>query len=194
MSCQKTQEIDISLRHAVFVYGTLKRGFTNYVRYLGLAEASGKAAFGGAATTAEPLQMVVRPPEPPRSSGAPQLMDSAGAGHRVLGEVFFVDDDALEALDLLEGVQTGRYYRRKIEVCLADSSDEALCMAYFAKATEELLSLPPWPAFTVEHDAAYQPKPLREDILALCTVTPPSASSRVSDSGESLHTQQIVVC
>uniref|UniRef100_A0A7S1RBN0 Gamma-glutamylcyclotransferase AIG2-like domain-containing protein n=1 Tax=Alexandrium catenella TaxID=2925 RepID=A0A7S1RBN0_ALECA len=103
------------------------------------------------------------------------MMEHAGSGHRISGEVFLVDDDALEALDLLEGVQTGRYYRREVPVRLGGPGDEMLCAVYFAKATEELLALPCCPDYTAEHNAAYCPKPTRGDILALCSAPAPEA-------------------
>jgi gamma-glutamylaminecyclotransferase len=156
-------------QHAVFVYGTLKRGFTNYTRYLGVAETFGKASFIGNAKTVEHFPMVVRSPNPPVSSGAPLLMDVPGVGNHVLGEVFVVDDTTLAALDLLEGVNTGRYYKRQLDVHLLDNDSEVLyCTAYFAPACEELLELSTHPCYTTEHHDKYQPKALRADIRMLC--------------------------
>ena len=66
----------LTARHLLFVYGTLKRGYTNWQRYLGIAESHGAAHFVGSAETVEVFPMVIRPegmapatraPEPPVS-------------------------------------------------------------------------------------------------------------------------------
>merc|ERR1719401_2219273 len=103
-------------RHRLFVYGTLKRGFTNYQRYLGLAEERGKAEFIGEAVTLESFPLVVRPAHMPPATCGPVLMDCPGKGHPIRGEVFLVDDSTLEAMDILEGVRSGHYYSRQLEV------------------------------------------------------------------------------
>eukprot|EP00438_Fugacium_kawagutii_P003253 Skav226651 [mRNA] locus=scaffold1:152157:164318:- [translate_table: standard] len=96
---------------ALFVYGTLKRGFFNYARYLGVAESDSKAVFVGDGSTIESYPMVVRPPNQTGSSGAPQLLDEAGRGLNVMGEVYLIDESTLKAMDILEGVHRGRYKR-----------------------------------------------------------------------------------
>ncbi|CAJ1436102.1 unnamed protein product, partial [Effrenium voratum] len=75
----------------VFVYGTLKRGFTNHVRYLGLAEKCRKAVYAGRAKTRLRFPMVLRPPHVEPTTVAPVLMDKEGAGHHIHGEVYRVD-------------------------------------------------------------------------------------------------------
>ena len=91
-------------KHLIFVYGTLKRGFTNWQRYLGVAETHGGACFVGCATTVEAFPMVVRPPHMPPTTCAPILMDRPGTGSCILGEVYRVDPAQMPQLDAYEGV------------------------------------------------------------------------------------------
>merc|ERR1719296_199485 len=107
-------------RTALFVYGTLKRGFTNYERYLGVAETAGKATFMGEATTVTAYPAVVHPAR----TRAPVLMDCPGRGHCIAGEIFEVDDDTLEAMDILEGVKAGNYHQKEIAVCKEGDQEE----------------------------------------------------------------------
>lgn len=156
-----------SLRHSIFVYGTLKRGLTNHQRYLGVAERYGKAAFVGTATTLDAFPLVVRPPHMLPATCGPVLMDKNGSGHRIHGEVFRLDDEALEAMDILEGVRSGLYYKSNLSVRLNDS-ENLDCNAYFYPAKEELLALTPFQSYTAEHHDAYRPGPVKEEILRLC--------------------------
>eukprot|EP00931_Biecheleriopsis_adriatica_P121198 TRINITY_DN96292_c0_g1_i1.p1 TRINITY_DN96292_c0_g1~~TRINITY_DN96292_c0_g1_i1.p1 ORF type:complete len:322 (-),score=53.29 TRINITY_DN96292_c0_g1_i1:292-1257(-) len=155
------------MSHTVFVYGTLKRGFTNYLRYLGVAERHGKALFVGGAETREAFPMVIRPKHIPPPSAGPVLMDRPGVGHRIQGEVFQLDDNTLEALDILEGVRNGFYYKRKVDVRL-ESDGERSCDVYFFPAKEELLALPYHPSYTEEHHSMYCAPALNQEILELC--------------------------
>eukprot|EP00964_Phaeocystis_antarctica_P139898 scaffold104676_cov57-Phaeocystis_antarctica.AAC.1 len=86
----------LTARHLLFVYGTLKRGYTNWQRYLGIAESHGAAHFVGPAETLESFAMVVRPEGVAPATRAPVLMDEPGAGEHICGEVFRVDDRCLE--------------------------------------------------------------------------------------------------
>merc|ERR1711918_136073 len=97
--------------NVLFVYGTLKRGYTNYQRYLGPAERHKKAVFLGEAVTQERYPMVIRPLHMLPSTCGPVLMDKVGTGSCIKGEVFRVDDDTLTAWDILEGVSSGHYYK-----------------------------------------------------------------------------------
>lgn len=156
-----------SLRHSIFVYGTLKRGLTNYQRYLGVAERYGKAAFVGTATTLDAFPLVVRPPHMLPATCGPVLTDKAGSGHRIHGELFRLDDETLEAMDILEGVRSGLYYKRKLSVCL-NENENFVCHAYFYPAKEELLALTPFQSYMADHHDAYRPGPVNEEILRLC--------------------------
>eukprot|EP00931_Biecheleriopsis_adriatica_P018992 TRINITY_DN13084_c0_g1_i1.p1 TRINITY_DN13084_c0_g1~~TRINITY_DN13084_c0_g1_i1.p1 ORF type:complete len:224 (-),score=38.49 TRINITY_DN13084_c0_g1_i1:97-768(-) len=165
---------------ALFVYGTLKRGFANYACYLGLAEAQGKAQFVSTASTFMQFPMVVRAPNPAtNSSGAPLMLDMEGLGLHVDGEVFSIDEDILRAMDILEGVHRGRYYRRTIPIRMGESVLN--CVSYFfAAQDEELLALPPLQVYTWEHNLAYLQKPINDEIASLCSGKVTSTCSRAS--------------
>lgn len=165
--------------HTIFVYGTLKRGFTNYERYLGIAESHGKASFVGSATTVDAYHLVVRPRHVLPPSCPPILMDSSAKGHQVHGEVYCMDDSTLEALDILEGIRTGYYYRRQVKVCLVNGK-ELLCEAYFYPVKEELLELDALPSYLAEHHALYRPSAFKEEIKRLCTGSHGLATSHPS--------------
>ena len=92
----------LAARHLLFVYGTLKRGYTNWQRYLGIAESHGAAHFVGSAETVEAFPMVIRPEGMAPATRAPVLMDVPGTGEVICGEVFRVNDRCLEAMDILE--------------------------------------------------------------------------------------------
>mmetsp|Transcript_15813 Transcript_15813/g.45079 ORF Transcript_15813/g.45079 Transcript_15813/m.45079 type:complete len:323 (+) Transcript_15813:87-1055(+) len=156
---------------ALFVYGTLKRGLTNYDRYLAVAEANGKAAFVGEGTLTVRLPMVLRPKDMPPTTQAPILMDKEGTGHHIPGEVFEVDRSTLEAMDILErvGLPNG-YVRRAMDVRLKGGEERIVsCMTYLFPPTPELLALEPLPAYCAEQHAVYRPSgPPQEAILSLC--------------------------
>jgi len=177
---------------ALFVYGTLKRGFANHSRYLGLAESCGKAAFLGRAFTRERFPMVVRPPDPSSmSSGAPQLLDKAGQGCHVEGEVFLIDGSTLQAMDLLEGVSRGRYYRRNVAVSLQPGCAGRwleCATFFFAEQDPCLSSLPHIASYSWEHNLAYVPKATSDAIASLCiepSTLHQSGSSQLVKAAES---------
>lgn len=157
---------------ALFVYGTLKRGFFNYSRYLGIAESDSKAVFVGDGCTIESYPMVVRPPNQTGSSGAPQLLDEAGKGFNVMGEVYLIDESTLKAMDILEGVHRGRYRRQTIQVQFETEEGylrHMECATYFFVAEDPSLQELPWlENYTAEHNAAYVAKPVSDEILSLC--------------------------
>ena len=164
-------------RSILFVYGTLKRGLTNYERYLALAEARGAAAFLGVGRTAGAFPVVVRPAGMAPATRGPVLLDCPGT-HRIHGELFAVDDRTLEAMDMLEGVKSGHYYKREVDVeleaqhCteyLVDRVDQSLrCIAYFFPANEELQALPQHANYSAELHALYAPGPVNEAVRRLC--------------------------
>jgi len=84
-------------QHYLFVYGTLKRGFWNN-RLLS------DSRFIGTGKTIDQYPMVCR--------GVPFLINHAGLGHRVLGEVYSVSDAVLKSTDRLEGHPD--WYERKM--------------------------------------------------------------------------------
>lgn len=102
----------------LFVYGTLKDGFPN--RHLN----TGRALGGSHRTVLAYPLLVVRLPNEDR---APWLLDQPGQGHRVTGQVFEVDDDALQAMDAFEEVgQPTGYVRIAIELSPVDTDQPRL--------------------------------------------------------------------
>ena len=153
----------------IFVYGTLKRGYTNHVRYLSVAENRGGALFLGCARTAKPWPLVVRPAEMLPATRGPVLMDVEGTGAQIDGELYEIDSRTLEAMDILEGVKSGYYYKKKIAVRCEGGSDDVHCVSYFFPPTPELLALPHLPCYANEHHAVYAPSASpNADILRLC--------------------------
>jgi gamma-glutamylcyclotransferase (GGCT)/AIG2-like uncharacterized protein YtfP len=90
--------------HRVFVYGTLKRSQGNYRHFLS------DQIFVGSAITVPRYSMI--------AGGYPVLLDVDGNRSDVVGEVFDVDDMALQRLDGLEGYrgegQMSNMYDRKV--------------------------------------------------------------------------------
>ena len=121
--------------HRVFVYGTLKRGFYNH-RLL----ASSSASFVAEASTRRPMRLVLG------EYGVPYLMKDDDASKdmpttRVPGELWVVDDEGLDALDVLEGVSVGMYERVTLEVEVAgerkregNAGEDATAFGYVAGA------------------------------------------------------------
>jgi gamma-glutamylcyclotransferase (GGCT)/AIG2-like uncharacterized protein YtfP len=92
--------LDLALdkkKHKVFVYGTLKKGYSNH-RLLSNAVPLGKA------TSTVRWAMVGK------SMPFPYLLNKDTKGEFVAGEVYLVDDKELAALDRLEG--TPHHYRK----------------------------------------------------------------------------------
>ena len=102
------------LPHTIFIYGTLKRGFANHAHLQG-------ATFVGEARTVERYPMIIQ-----GRFFSPVMIPEPGVGHRIVGELWEVDDALLAALDRLESVHlpTG-YFRETIEVELAGATTAA---------------------------------------------------------------------
>ena len=98
----------------VAVYGTLKKGYSNYWHYL-----SGTNFVGSGATT-DKYPLVV--------SGLPYLIESKGLGHNVNVDVFKVTNSKLKSLDLLEG-HPKWYCRKQINITI--KGKQVLCWIYF---------------------------------------------------------------
>lgn len=94
-------------KHLVFVYGTLKRGFSRSSalreqRYIGIARTEPKYGIFG-------------------YGGYPALVDEAlaevsgiVASKRIFGELYEVDDACMQELDKIEGTDKGLFERRDI--------------------------------------------------------------------------------
>eukprot|EP00051_Salpingoeca_urceolata_P007251 m.95965 g.95965 ORF g.95965 m.95965 type:complete len:98 (-) comp15174_c0_seq4:449-742(-) len=84
-------------KHLMFVYGTLKRGFPNHQHMpVGIE-------FVSRATTVERFPLVVGAGH----NQIPFLLDFAGNGFQVNGEVFVADDAACNALDVRLSLPSG---------------------------------------------------------------------------------------
>ena len=104
----------------LFVFGTLKRGFPNYeVGMSGLR-------FVGRCRTCEAYPLVVA-----GKWFSPVLIFEAGLGSRVFGELFEVDDAALERLDFFEHVHLpAGHNRMKIAVEMVDGGGDRVLDAW----------------------------------------------------------------
>jgi len=111
----------IEAQESVFVYGTLKRGESNYEHYLK------DATFITRAVTVDKFQMV-------RGWGFPYVYPQKGLGNRICGEVFQISKETKRSLDILEGVPY-LYHEEKIDVELSNGLIvEAII---YLKTTEE---------------------------------------------------------
>ena len=109
--------------HKVFAFGTLKRGFPLHERGL-----SG-AAFLGRCRTLEAYPMFVAGPW-----FAPMMLDRRGAGTRVFGELYEVDDDRLALIDDLESIGKTGNFRRIIVVEHLERTGRHAAVVYMKSA------------------------------------------------------------
>uniref|UniRef100_A0A8D0CFU9 Gamma-glutamylaminecyclotransferase n=1 Tax=Salvator merianae TaxID=96440 RepID=A0A8D0CFU9_SALMN len=79
----------------VFVYGTLKKGQPNYPYMIN--DANGTAIFQGRGLTVDRYPLVIA-----GKYNIPYLLNTPGRGHRVIGEIYSVDDQMLQFLDEFE--------------------------------------------------------------------------------------------
>jgi gamma-glutamylaminecyclotransferase len=111
------------MRHHLFVYGTLKKGFPNHDYYLESAKQLGKYQ------TIEKYPLVL--------CGAryvPCMIYSPGDGRHVEGELYEVDDECLNRIDSLEGIQDpDGYSRTVIRVSSSERINQGIkeALAYF---------------------------------------------------------------
>ena len=93
--------------HHVFVYGTLKRGFANHHLFP-------PARFVGECVTVARYPLVIA-----GEWFLPVLINEAGTGSEVLGELYSLDRDSLAALDELEGLGAPLgYVRLEIQIVI----------------------------------------------------------------------------
>lgn len=90
------------------------------------------------------------------------------------GEVYEVDESTLEAMDILEGVSSGLYYRTHIPITLhTQPTRQVVSQCYFYTVQEGDSDLvEAYPLLGVYDDEAhdqYTPGPLSQDILTLLT-------------------------
>ena len=109
------------MKHRIFVYGTLKKGFPNHDRYMQSAEKLGDYR------TVEnyPLFLIGK-------SYVPCMINAPGQGQQIEGELYEVDDDCLKRLDALERVKKPDGYRR-CKICLRSvAKRDALTLEAYA--------------------------------------------------------------
>jgi len=98
----------------VAVYGTLKKGYSNYNHYLTSSKHLGKG------TTKDKYPLVIK--------GLPYLIENKGQGFNVEVDVFKVSPSVLKDLDALEG-HPNWYRRKEIEIKMKDKT--LMCWIYF---------------------------------------------------------------
>jgi gamma-glutamylaminecyclotransferase len=98
----------------VAVYGTLKKGYSNYNHYLTGSKHLGKGE------TKDKYPLVIQ--------GLPYLIEKKGVGHNVEVDVFKVSGGILAQLDRLEG-HPNWYRRKQIEIKMKDKT--LTCWIYF---------------------------------------------------------------
>ena len=111
--------------HRIFVYGTLKRGFPNHAVMQG-------ATFVGVALTVERYPMIVQ-----GRHFSPAMIPEPGQGHRIVGELWEVDDARLAALDELESIHLPTGYIR--ETILIEVEGAKLAAAVYFKPRARLV-------------------------------------------------------
>ena len=133
--------------HAVFVYGTLKRGYPNH-------EANMQdARFVGRCRSIDAFPLVIG-----GRWNSPYMIDEPGSGHRIAGELFQVPAGLLARLDELESVGLPKgYHRREIEIEYEKAKDQTrLVWAYLKRrATIEGIHSPPMAEYPL--NAGYVP-------------------------------------
>ena len=116
--------------HKVFVYGTLKKGFSNHYWHLGSAEDVFPFA-----STVKKYAMIVK-----TGYVYPYILGEHDQGHRILGEVYEVTDSQLTRLDLLEGNPT-HYRRELVEIENDENPGEIIKAWMYIKATVTVTDL-----------------------------------------------------
>lgn len=132
----------------LFVYGTLKEGFPNFHLNIG-------RRVPGDFVTRQPYELyVVRLPHEDR---APWLVDAGGTGHRIRGQVFEIDAEALAEVDRFEEVGLPCGYER-VNVALDGPEGPTQAYAYLKQAQQlaDCLKLEgPFEDYTLELAAGY---------------------------------------
>jgi len=103
---------------ALFVYGTLKRGFSNHAVLAG-------QEFVGEACTLPRYRLLDHGPHP-------SLVEAVGAGRSIRGEIWNVDHATLARLDVFE--QVDHLFSRR-EIALVDNSTTVYAYFYRGDVT-----------------------------------------------------------
>jgi len=97
----------------VFVYGTLKRNEPNY--HWMISPENGKGIFVAKGKTMKKYPLVIA-----SRYNIPFLLDEAGTGNNIEGEIFEIDEKMLHSLDILEEVP--HLYTRRVEDIVVGSN------------------------------------------------------------------------
>ena len=107
----------------LFVYGTLKKGYSNHEKYLC------NSLFMGTYKTTLKYPLVIA-----GKRFSPVLIPEEGIGHYVIGEMYKVNLDILDKVDELESVgKLYGYSRNTIRVTCLENKNTEYCHAYFKR-------------------------------------------------------------
>lgn len=98
----------------IATYGTLKKGYNNYVLHLT------NSTYIGRGTTQDKYPLIIK--------DMPYLIEEVGAGHQIEVDIFTIDQQVLERLDELE--DHPNWYRRK-EIPINLNGKIYSCWLYF---------------------------------------------------------------
>lgn len=138
----------------IAVYGTLKKGYSNYWNYLSRAKYVGKGH------TVNKYPLII--------NGLPYLIDEVDNGHNVEVDIFAVSDTKLADLDMLEGHPVW-YRRKRTEIRM--KGKVLTCWVYFnikekvtkdsvlhKKYTQEYKPWKKWWDYELPTKSKYEPK------------------------------------
>ena len=134
--------------HAVFVFGTLKAGFPNSRTNKG-----SRVAGEFLTSNRYPLYLV-------GERYSPWLVHSEGEGFQIRGQVYLVDDAALDHMDRLERVHAPDGYRRVEIFVISESTDTQMKVFVYVKSPQQLegmqVQLGPIVEYELQHASLYQ--------------------------------------
>ena len=132
-----SQTLSLSRPHNMFVYGTLKRGFYNHNTYLRHAESNGSAVFLDNGKTIDKYSLkLLGERNIPAFLELEEWMPQE-TGSRIEGEIFEISGDVLQAMDILEGVATGHYFRARRLVQMSGSEETLDCWVYLQECQQQ---------------------------------------------------------
>ena len=109
---------NVLLDNLIAVYGTLKKGYSNYHRYLR------NAKYIGGGNTVDKYPLIIE--------GLPYVVNQKGTGHNVTVDVFKVSNTALKQIDQLEGHP--KWYKR-VQIPIKVKDKVLTCWIYFNPKT-----------------------------------------------------------